>query len=230
MRPRFGRFYRCTKSYNHPMAKYLFARAGWFAHLLTAAFVDVVGAASGGGARGSHRQPGIVWSAEVEKHRSGSRRPLDGGRGERGAAERVPTWARPAAACGRRPTAASRGSRSPTARSTSSSIGAVAVAPVEPGHRLHRHRRVRDPRQHHPGRRRLQVHRRRQDVDAHRPRRHAGHLEDPRPPDQPRPRLRRRVRPSRGAESRSRRLPVEGRRQDVGQDPVPRQQDRRASS
>ena len=56
-----------------------------------------------------------------------------------------------------------------------SSVGAVAVSAVEPRRRLHRHRRVRHPRQHHPGRRRLQVHRRRQDVDAHRPRRHAGH-------------------------------------------------------
>ncbi len=111
-----------------------------------------------------------------------------------------------------------------------SSIGAVAVSALEPRHRLHRHRRVRYPRQHHPGRRRLQVHRRRQDVDAHRPHRHAGHRQDPRPSDQPRPRLRRRVRPSRGAESRSRRLPIEGRRQDVGQDPVPRRQDRRATS
>ena len=33
--------------------------------------------------------------------------------------------------------------------------------------------------------------------------RHAGHREDPRPPDQPGSRLRRRLRPSRGAESRS---------------------------
>ena len=98
---------------------------------------------------------------------------------------------------------------------------------LEPRRRLHRHRRGRHPRQHHPGRRRVQVDRRRQDVDAHRPRRHAGHRQDPRPPDEPGSRLRRGVRPPRGAESRSRRLPVEGRRQDLGEDPVPRQQDRR---
>ena len=39
---------------------------------------------------------------------------------------------------------------------------------VESRHRLHRHGRVVHPRQHHAGRRRLQVDRRRQDVDAHR--------------------------------------------------------------
>ena len=136
------------------------------------------------------------------------------------------TWARPAAACGRRPTAACPGSRSPTARSTLVGRRGRGRA-VEPGHRLHRHRRSRHPRQHHPGRRRLQVHRRRQDVDAHRPRRDAGDREDPRPPDQSRPRLRRGFRSSRGAEPRTRRLPVQGRRQDVGEDSVPRQQDRR---
>ena len=62
---------------------------------------------------------------------------------------------------------------------------------------------------------------------AHRPHRDAGHLEDPRPSDQPRSRLRRGVRSSRGAEPGARRVPLEGRRQDLGQDPVPRQQDRR---
>ena len=44
---------------------------------------------------------------------------------------------------------------------------------VEPRHRLHRHGRVVHPRQHHPGRRRLQVDRRRQDLDARRLRRDA---------------------------------------------------------
>ena len=39
---------------------------------------------------------------------------------------------------------------------------------VEPRHRLHRHGRVVHPRQHHAGRRRLQVDRRRQDLDARR--------------------------------------------------------------
>ena len=108
-----------------------------------------------------------------------------------------------------------------------SSVGAVAVAAVEPRCRLHRHRRSGHPRQHNPGRRRLQVDRRRQDLDAHRPRRHAGHREDPRPPGQSRSRLCRGVRPPRGAESRARRLPVEGRRQDLGEGSLPRQQDRR---
>ena len=54
---------------------------------------------------------------------------------------------------------------------------------VEPRHRLHRHGGIVHPRQHHAGRRHVQVHRRRQDVDAHRLRqRHRRrHLEDPRP-------------------------------------------------
>ena len=42
---------------------------------------------------------------------------------------------------------------------------------IEPRHRLHRHGRVVHPRQHHAGRRDVQVHRRRQDLDAHRLRR-----------------------------------------------------------
>ena len=46
-------------------------------------------------------------------------------------------------------------------------------------------------------------------------------------PDQPRHRVRRGVRSSRRAECRARRVPVEGRRQDLGEDPVPRRQDRR---
>ena len=137
------------------------------------------------------------------------------------------TWAPPAAGCGRRPTAASRWKPVTDGQIHYSSVGAVAVAAVQPRRRLHRHRRGRHSRQHHSGRRRLQVDRRRQDVDAHRPRRHAGDREDPRPPDQPRSRLRRGVRPSRRAEPGSRRLPIEGRRQDLGQDSVPRQQDRR---
>ena len=67
---------------------------------------------------------------------------------------------------------------------TSASVGAVAVSETNPGHRLHRHGRVVHPRQHHAGRRRLQVHRRRQDVDARRLPGRAEHLEDPHPPDQ----------------------------------------------
>ena len=63
----------------------------------------------------------------------------------------------------------------------SSSVGAVAVSEIESRHRVHRHGRVLHPRQHHAGRRRLQVDRRRQDLDARRLLRLAGDLEDPHP-------------------------------------------------
>ena len=53
----------------------------------------------------------------------------------------------------------------------SASVGAVAVSETQSRHRLHRHGRVVHPRQHHAGRRRLQIDRRRQDVDARRLRR-----------------------------------------------------------
>ncbi len=98
--------------------------------------------------------------------------------------------------------------------------------PIQSRHRLHRDGRVRDPREHHPGWRRLQDDGRRQDVGNDRPCRDAGHLEDPRAPDQPGSRVRRGVRTPRSAESRAGCLPLEGRRQDVGQDTLPRQQDR----
>ena len=80
------------------------------------------------------------------------------------------TWARPAAACGRRPTAASRGSPVTDGQINYSSIGAVAVAPSNPDVVYIGTGESEHPRQHHPGRRRVQVDRRRQDVDAHRPR------------------------------------------------------------
>ena len=59
------------------------------------------------------------------------------------------------------------------------------------------------PRQRLARRRRLQVDRRRQDLDARRPRRHAPHRQGARPPDESRPRLRRRARPRLRAERRS---------------------------
>ena len=102
--------------------------------------------------------------------------PARGGRsiavsGASRAGRRRPTPARPAAGCGRRPTAARRGRPSPTARSHSSSVGAVAVSESNPdivfigmGESCIRGNI-------HAGRRRLQVHRRRQDVDACRLRR-----------------------------------------------------------
>ncbi len=76
----------------------------------------------------------------------------------------------------------------------------------QPRHRFHRHGRVVHPRQHHAGRRRLQVCRRRQDVDARRLLRLAGDLQDPHPPHQPRHRVRRLVRQVRRRQRRARRL------------------------
>ena len=99
---------------------------------------------------------------------------------------------------------------------------------VEPRHRLHRHGRVVHPRQHHAGRRRLQVDRRRQDVDARRLPRLRRDLEDPHPPDQPRHRLRRRLRPLRHATATS---AASSRATDGGktleEGAVPQRQDRR---
>ena len=99
----------------------------------------------------------------------------------------------------------------------SASVGAVAVTETQSRHRLHRHGRVVHPRQHHAGRRRLQVDRRRQDMDAHRPARRAEHLEDPHPSDEPGHRLRRRVRPARRAERRARHFQEHRRRQDLAE-------------
>ena len=65
---------------------------------------------------------------------------------------------------------------------------------IESRRRLHRHGRVVHPRQHHAGRRRLQVDRRRQDLDARRLLRFRRHLQDSHPSDQSRHRLRRRLR------------------------------------
>ena len=74
----------------------------------------------------------------------------------------------------------------------SSSVGAVAVSESNPDVVYHRHGRDRTARQHHAGRRRLQIDRRRQDVEAHRPRRHAGDLAHSHRSDESRYRLRRR--------------------------------------
>ena len=99
---------------------------------------------------------------------------------------------------------------------------------VESRHRLHRHGRDGHPRQHHPGRRRLQVDRRRQDLDAHRPRRHAGDLaRSASIPTNPDIVYVAAFGHHARAERRARRLPLEGRRQDLGEDPLPRRQDRR---
>ena len=99
----------------------------------------------------------------------------------------------------------------------SSSVGAVAVSRIESRHRLHRDGRDRAARQHHAGRRRLQIDRRRQDVEAHGPRRYAGDLAHPRASDESRHRVRRGVRPPVRPERRARRFPLQGRRQDLAE-------------
>ena len=103
---------------------------------------------------------------------------------------------------------------------------------IESGRGLHRHGRDRIARQHHAGRRRLQVHRRREDVEARRPRQTRRSIAririDPTNPDLVYVAALRRIRTA--PNRRARRVPVEGRRQDVAEDPVPRRQDRRGRS
>ena len=79
------------------------------------------------------------------------------------------TWAPPAAACGRRPTAARCGTPVSDGQIETGSIGAIAVADSNPGHRLGGDRQRGHPQQRHHRPRRLQVGRRRPDVDAGRP-------------------------------------------------------------
>ena len=98
---------------------------------------------------------------------------------------------------------------------------------IEPRRRLHRDGRGVHPRQHHGRRRRLQVDRRRQDLDPRRLQRLRRDLEDPHPPDQPRHRLRRRLRPLRQGQRRARRLQEHRRRQELEEGAVPQRQDRR---
>ncbi len=93
---------------------------------------------------------------------------------------------------------------------------------VESRRRLRRHRRIGNPRQHHPRRWRIQVDRWRQNLGAHGADRNAGHCENPRSPDESRPRVCRRIRPPCRTKSGARSFPVERRRQVVGQDPFSR--------
>ena len=89
---------------------------------------------------------------------------------------------------------------------------------IEPERRLRRLGRGQHPRQRRRRQRHLQVDRRRQDLDARleagRPDRHDG-----RAPDQPRHRVRRGARPRLRPEPGARRLPHDGRRQDVAAGP-----------
>ena len=98
---------------------------------------------------------------------------------------------------------------------------------LESRRRLHRHGRVLHPRQHHAGRRRLQVDRRRQDVGERRLQERRRDLEDSHPPHQSRHRLRRGVRPLLRPERGTRRVQDHRRRQDLEAHAVQGQQDRR---
>ena len=107
------------------------------------------------------------------------------------------------------------------------SVGAGLGRRVEPEHRLRRHGRGMPARQHLVRGRRLQVDRRRQDVDACRPRRQQSDRPDANSSHQRRRRLRRGDRTSLRTKRRARRVPDEGRRQDVAEGPLRRRQDRR---
>ena len=98
---------------------------------------------------------------------------------------------------------------------------------VEPGHRLDRHRRGEHLPQFAGRRRRLQVGGCRQDLAAHGAHRHLHDSPNRHPPDQPRRRVRRGVRPRVDEQRRARRLQDDRRRQDVGEGAVRQREDRR---
>ena len=79
------------------------------------------------------------------------------------------TWARPAAASGRRTNCGADWRRSRDGQIATGSIGSIDVSPVEPERRLGRDRQRRHPQQRHHRPRRLQVGRRRPDMAVHGP-------------------------------------------------------------
>ncbi len=169
---------------------------------------------------------GDVQGARVAQHRTRPRRPLDRRRGGRRAPARVLLRRRRRRRVEddrRRQHVESR-DRRPDSKLVGRRRRRLRV---EPGRRLHRDGRGLHPRQHHAGRRHLQVRRRGQNLDAHGARRHARHLRDRRPSEKRRHRVCRGLRPSARAERRARRLSIERRRQDVAARPLPRQQDGR---
>jgi hypothetical protein len=97
-------------------------------------------------------------------------------------------------------------------------IGAIKVAPSAPDVVYVGGGEYPDARQRLARRRRVEDHRRRQDVGVHGARRDAADRRHRRASHESRSRLRRRARPHLGAESRARRVPLEGRRQDVAED------------
>ena len=163
----------------------------------------------------------------VAQHRPGSRRPIDRHLRREGPAERrlLRRDRRRAVEDHRQGRDVGAGDRRPDPQLVGRRGRRVGN---ESRHRLHRHGRVVHPRQHHAGRRRLQVDRRRQDVDARRL-----------PDDASASRRSASIRPTRTssssrrsasysvAERRARRLQDHRRRQDVEAHAVPRQQDRR---
>ena len=139
------------------------------------------------------------------------------------------TSAARAAASGRRRTPASAGSPMTDGQLGTGSVGAIAVAQSDPERRLRRHGRGAASAATSRTATACTVDGRRQDLDARRPARHAADRRDARPPARPRPRLRRGARPHVRAERGARRLPLEGRRQDLAEGAVRRRQ-RRAPS
>ena len=127
----------------------------------------------------------------------------------------VSTSARSAAASGGATTPAARGSRSSTAQPIAS-IGAIAVAPSDPQRALRRLRRGRHALGHLVRQRHVQVGRRREDLGAHRALGHAADRADPRGSAAIRTSSSsRRSGHALRAEPGARRLPLEGRREDL---------------
>ena len=98
---------------------------------------------------------------------------------------------------------------------------------VEQEHRLGRHRREQPAQLRLVRRRRLQVDRRRQDLEEHGAEEVVPDRPDRRPSEEPGHRLRRRPRPAVRPERGARPVQDDRRRQDLGEDPLRRRQDRR---
>ena len=98
---------------------------------------------------------------------------------------------------------------------------------VRPERRVRRHGRRADPRQRLARRRRVQVDRRGPHLEERGTEGHAADRARARPPEEPRPRLRRGAGARLGPQRRARHLPLRGRRQDLEEDPLRRRQDGR---
>ena len=164
-----------------------------------------------------------VSRSRVARGRSIPRRARDRGRRELGAAARLLYGrhrGRGVEDGGRRADVAARLRQVPHRRVRRGARGGAVRSQC----RLRRHGGVPDSRQPLAGRRPLQVHRRRQDVEKDRARRRGPDRPRPSPSAESRSRVRRRVGSRIRPERHARRVPDQGRRQDVGQSPVSERQ------